>query len=236
MTVASFAACAHCIEAAGLSARGAFHVEADDEVPRGPRGEAARTVILVGNTGSSFWPVFRGSPEFRDGLAHPLDRWSERVITGLARDLGGRAVFPFKGPPYYPFQQWARRAEPLSPSPLGMLIHPRYGLWHAYRGALIVDGHLAGLPDEAGAESPCLACVAQPCLTTCPVDAFSPAGFDADACAAHLSGPNTCVDEGCRARNACPAGKPFQYVREQHQFHLSAFLRARAGETGGGAR
>lgn len=144
MTVASFEACARSIDATGLSARGAFHVEADDEVPRGPRGGAARTVILVGNTGSTFWSVFRRSPEFRDGLAHPLDRWSERVITGLARELGGHAVFPFKGPPFYPFQQWARRAEALSPSPLGMLIHPEYGLWHAYRGRLSSTGTWPG--------------------------------------------------------------------------------------------
>lgn len=231
MTETGFAACARRITAAGLSARGGFHVEPGDGVPAAPGG-AARTLILIGNTGSAFWPAFRASPEYRDGRPHPLDRWSERVITDLARQLDARALFPFKGPPFHPFQRWARRAETLFQSPLGMLIHPEYGLWHAYRGALVFDRPLHGLPERSGAASPCLSCASQPCLHACPVDAFRAGGFDVDACASHLSGPNTCTEEGCLARNACPAGKPFQYVREQHRFHLAAFLRARAKEAG----
>lgn len=223
------------IEDAGLDARGAFHVRPGDGVPAPDSREGERTLILVGNAGSGFWAHFRRSPEYRDGRPHPLDRWSERVITALGRALGAEPVFPFKGPPWHPFQKWARRAEALSPSPMGMLIHPRYGLWHAYRGALIVDGALGGLPSRTAGESPCLSCDDQPCLHTCPVDAFSARGFDADACAAHLSGPNECADGGCRARNACPAGKPFRYVREQHRFHLAAFRGARSGTGRDGA-
>lgn len=230
MTDTSFESYARRINAAGLSARGAFHVEPGDGVPRTSGGDGPRTLILIGNTGPAFWSVFRESAEYRDGWPHPLDRWSERLITGLARQLDAHAVFPFKGPPFYPFQQWARRAGTLYRSPLGMLIHPDYGLWHAYRGALIVDRRLDDLPRRSGAGSPCLSCPGQPCLHACPVDAFRSDGFDADACAAHLSRPNACTDEGCLARNACPAGKPFQYVREQHRFHLAAFLRARTKE------
>lgn len=213
----------------GLRARGAFHVEPGDGVPATVDAGGPRTLILIGNAGSAFWPAFRESREYRDGRPHPLDRWSERVISGLARRLDAHAVFPFNGPPYHPFQRWARRAETLFPSPLGMLIHPEYGLWHAYRGALIVDRHVSGLPSRSDAASPCLSCEAQPCLHACPVDAFHGGGFDADSCASHLSGSNTCTEDGCRARNACPAGKPFQYMREQHRFHLAAFRRGRAG-------
>ena len=86
--------------------------------------------------GREGWGAFAASPEAHDGLEHPLDRFSRRVIEALARDLGALALFPFGGPPYWPFQQWARRAEPVHPSPIGLLIHPRYGLWHSYRGAL----------------------------------------------------------------------------------------------------
>ena len=31
------------------------------------------------------------------------------------------------------------RAEGLKPSPIGILMHPQFGLWHAYRGALLFD-------------------------------------------------------------------------------------------------
>ena len=58
------------------------------------------------------------------------------MIEALAGELGAKAFFPSGGLPYWPFQQWARRAEPVHPSPVGILIHPRYGLWHSYRGAL----------------------------------------------------------------------------------------------------
>lgn len=235
MIGASYESCARRISATGLTARGGFHVEPGDGVPPTAGDGGPRTVILIGNAGSSFWPAFRASAEYRDEQPDPLDRWSERVITGLAGQLDAHAVFPFRGPPYCPFQRWARRAEALFPSPLGTLIHPDYGLWHAYRGALIFDRHLAGLPGGSGAASPCLSCAAQPCLQACPVEAFSAGGFDADACAAHLSGPNACTTEGCLARNACPAGKPFQYMREQHRFHLAAFLRARGGAPRGDA-
>lgn len=221
-----FQACAERISAAGLAVRGAFHVGEGDGVPetRGP----ARTLILIGNAGSSFWHAFTASGEYGDGLPDPLDRWSERVITRLGQELDAQPVFPFGGPPYHPFLRWARRAEAVSPSPLGMLIHPEYGLWHAYRGALVFPRRLEGLPPpKAQGPSPCLTCREQPCLHACPVGAFDGDGFDVKRCAEHISGPVDCRDQGCLARNACPAGKPFQYVREQHRFHLAAFLRAR---------
>ena len=70
------------------------------------------------------------------GPADPLDRFSRRVVGALARALGVTALYPFGGPPHLPFQQWAQRAEPVHPSPIGVLIHPVYGPWHSYRGAL----------------------------------------------------------------------------------------------------
>lgn len=228
MLVRDFAFCAERIEATGLAVRGAFHVRPDDDVPE--TGSEKQTLILIGNTGSSFWPVFRQSEAYRDGRPDALDRWSKRVIGGLGGELAAEPVFPFGGPPHHPFLRWARRAEPVTPSPLGLLIHPRYGLWHAYRGALIVNRHLEGMPAPVEAPSPCLTCADQPCLTTCPVDAFDVQSFDADACAGHLSGANDCSQQGCLARNACPAGKPFRYLPEQHCFHLAAFLNARGRE------
>lgn len=226
MTEDSFQVCADRVSETGLAVRGAFHAAPGDGVP----GAGGGTVLLIGNAGSAFWPAFRASDEYRDGRPDPLDRWSERVIGALARELDARAVFPFRGPPYFPFQKWAQRAEAVFPSPLGMLIHSQYGLWHAYRGALVFERRLQDVPRTDGGESPCLSCAGQPCLQACPVGAYSSAGFDVDACAVHLRGVNTCTDEGCRARNACPAGKPFRYMREQHRFHLAAFLRARSSD------
>ena len=121
------------IERAGLVPRGAFKLEDGERV-----GELAdtRTIVLAGMVGREGWNAFAASPEASDGFAEPLDRWSRRLIESLARELGGRALFPFGGPPFLPFQRWAQRAEPVHSSPIGLLIHPYYGLWHAYRGAI----------------------------------------------------------------------------------------------------
>src|SRR5690606_37251113 len=123
-------------DAVGLRLRGGFNVAADDGVPALRNGRSAQSLILLGSIGGSLWPSFSASPEARDGAPDPLDRWSRRTIDALADETGATAFYPFGGPPYLPFQRWAMKAEPVAPSPLGILIHPEYGLWHGYRGAL----------------------------------------------------------------------------------------------------
>jgi ferredoxin len=209
---------------AGLVPRGAMRL-GDSERD----GELAdvRTLVLTGLAGREGWIAFAASPEARDGVDHPLDRWSQRVIEALAGEHGAKAFFPFGGPPFWPFQQWARRAEPVHPSPIGLLIHPRYGLWHSYRGALGFRDAL-DLPKPVAVPSPCESCSGRWCLRGCPVGAFSAAGYDVAACIGHLKSATgaDCMDGGCRARRACPVGAEHAYGREQANFTMRAFLRA----------
>ena len=210
----------------GLVPRGAFGLEEGER--QGPLADI-RTVVLAGMAGREGWSAFAASPEAGDGLADPLDRWSRRVVEAIAREFGGQACFPFGGPPYWPFQQWARRAEPVHPSPIGILIHPRYGLWHSYRGALGFREELA-VPKPASIPSPCKSCRERWCLKTCPVGAFSSAGYDVAACIRHVKSASgeDCLGLGCRARRACPVGAEHAYGPEQANFLMRAFLRARA--------
>jgi hypothetical protein len=203
----------------GLSYRGAFH-PVEGEAP-------GKTLVLVGFIGSENWAAFSGSPEAADGRPDPLDRWSTRVITAVAQSLGATPLFPFGGPRFLPFQRWAQRAEPVHPSPLGILIHPDWGLWHAYRGALAFAEHI-DLPPPDCRPSPCNSCLARPCLTACPVGAFSPAGYDVPTCVGHIStsAGADCVTIGCRARRACPIGPQYRHIPEQAEFHQRAFLAA----------
>ncbi len=211
-------------KAAGLAPRGAFHPSPEDGAPSLPNGTPAATLLLLGFVGGATWPVFAASPEANDHQPHPLDRWSRRVIDGLAATLDAAALYPFGGPPYLPFQRWARRAEPVHASPLGMLIHPDWGLWHSYRGALAFPEHL-DLPPHDARPSPCDACEAKPCLSTCPVGAFTASGYDTAACVAHIgtSAGRDCIDEGCRARRACPIGTAHRLLPEQAAHHMRAF-------------
>jgi hypothetical protein len=213
------------IEGVGLVPRGAFALGPQERV-----GALAdiETIVLVGVVGRQGWDAFAISPEARDGEAHPLDRWSRRMIDRLARDAGAAALYPFGGPPHWPFQRWAQRAEPVHPSPLGLLIHPVHGLWHSYRGALGLREAMNLAPREA-ARSPCDACVGRPCLSACPVGAFAPGGYDVEACVSHLKSAagEACMGGGCLARRACPVGADQAHGAEQAQFTMRAFQRAR---------
>jgi hypothetical protein len=209
-------------ELVGLAVRGAFHPNPDEF--KELRGMEPGTVVLLGFTGSLQWPRFAASAEAADGLPHPLDRWSRRVIGELAIEFNARDVYP-SGSPILPFQRLASRCESVHPSPIGLLIHTEWGLWHAYRGALIFPQRLT-LSGLASTVSPCHSCQEKPCLHTCPVGAFNAGRFDLHLCARHVASEagSDCRELGCRARRACPVGSQFGYVAEQAQFHMRAFL------------
>jgi hypothetical protein len=206
----------------GLTLRGAFHPGPGDAVPG-----AVTTLVLLGLTGRRGWTQFCGSPEYRDGAPDPLDRWSRRLIDALAASADAVAFYPFGGPPFLPFGRWAARAEAVFPSPIGLTIHPDWGLWHSYRGALGLAVRL-DLPAPESRPSPCRGCLDRPCLTGCPVGAFGSGGYDVAACIAHLDTVEgvECRIAGCLARRACPVGTDARHGPEQAAFHMRAFRRA----------
>lgn len=214
------------LEAAGLTVFGAFHPDPGENIAG---GRMAGTVVLVGNAGPAMWEAFLHSPFYGDGKDDPLDRWTRDIIDEIATRHGTFTVaYPFGGPPHHPFQQWAERADGLRQSPLGILISPEFGLWHAYRAALIFRERLPLHPIEA-ASYPCDDCRDRPCLSACPVGAFTEAGYEVGACAAYLetSGGAGCLDGGCLARNACPVGAGYRYREAELRFLMSSFRKAR---------
>ncbi len=216
------------VEPFGLALRGGFHPETTDGVPALQDGRPCASLVLIGNIGGSLWPIFSRSPEKDDGRPHPLDRWTRRILDGIARDLGAETLYPFGGPPWLPFQRWAQKADSVQPSAIGILIHADHGLWHAYRGALAFEASLA-LPSPVRRPRPCDSCVERPCLTTCPVGAFTPRGYDVAVCRDHVAGSAgvACRTNGCLARLACPVGRDRAYPADQMAFHMDTFLSAR---------
>src|SRR5690242_7611578 len=109
---------ARALEELGFQLRGGFAPSPGDAVPGLGDGSAARTVVLVGSIGPELWRRLEAAPE-RHG-PDPVDRYTRRTIGTVAAGFGATAVFPFDGPPWYPFQRWAVKAEPgLRASPLG---------------------------------------------------------------------------------------------------------------------
>lgn len=209
------------VTAAGFQLRGGFHPRPSDDVPP-VAGGTAKTLVLVGNVGPSMWRAFdiarRRNPELG------LDQWTRASLDPVAQRLGAGIFYVFDGAPFHPFQQWARRAEDVHPSPLGSLIHPDYGLWHAYRAALVFDRVFA-LPPRGNRPSPCERCADRPCLNTCPVNAFTASGYRLADCAAYLDANpvGNCMTGACAARRACPVGREYIYPAGQRRFHMRAF-------------
>ena len=228
----TFAAITAAVTAAGLTVRGGFHPTPGDRVPEADDGVACGTLVLIGNVGPAMWAAFdrarQAEPDVQNA-PEPLENWVSGVIGALGEDLGARPFYPFGVPPYQPFQRWAQRAEAVFLSPIGILIHPDYGLWHAYRGALAFASEIE-LPSPDERPSPCEICADKPCLSTCPVSAFTPGNYDVPACLAHITAEAgaDCRTGSCLARRACPIGREHTYAPDQSAFHMAAFIRVQS--------
>ena len=216
----------HDLETHGLVPLGAFEArEGDENIPNVEPGVPARSLLLVGNAGPALWEIFSRSAEHADGTPDALNRWSARVLGAIARHHGLGAVFPFEGPPYWPFQHWAKRAGGVSQSPMGVLVHPRYGPWFAYRGAFLFAQPvvLAGLGSDPG---PCPSCADKPCLDVCPAGAIDRnTAYQAETCRDFVvdNPDGACFTGGCLVRHACPFGREYAYEPDQARFHMAAF-------------
>ena len=220
------------LEDNGLTWLGGF-IPAPDERPLPDRTRQPKVIAIIGNVGSRIWPVFDAARRNRPGLS--LDRWTEDVIGRIAADFGIEAVYPFAGPPYHPFIQWAKRTGSLFSSPIGLTIHPDYGLWIAFRAALLIDRPLQDddaskalpVPARHAVRSPCDDCREKPCLTTCPVGAFTSGSYDFAACLDHVAtSGSACREGGCLARIACPIGREHRYDEPHAAFHMTQLLKA----------
>lgn len=199
-----------------LEILGGFHAEADPGLPPG-----TRTLLLLGHAEPGFWPHFTSQPEWQDGQPDPMDRWSRRVIGRMACDLGAKALFPFGGPPWHPFYQWALRTGAVWESPVRLLVHHAQGLLVSFRGALALKERL-DLPPPP--QRPCEDCAA-PCLSSCPAGALTGDGYNVPQCHAFLDTPagSDCMTGGCLVRRACPVSQSHARLAEHSAYHMRQF-------------
>ncbi|WP_282153888.1 ferredoxin [Ruegeria atlantica] len=199
----------------GLIIMGALHPRVTDA-----KQLEGGTLILLG-AGWAFWPALKSSPEWRGG--DPVDHWSSRVVRQMAQDLSATAYFPFGGPPYTPFIDWALKSGRTFSSPVGALVHDEVGMMISFRGALHFTNEIP-IPAPPGA-SPCTTCAA-PCTQTCPVGALNSRDFyDVSTCHDHLSTDEgqTCMTGGCLVRLSCPLSSGAGRDPEQSAHHMRAF-------------
>ncbi|MDO6797824.1 ferredoxin [Shimia thalassica] len=201
-----------------LDILGAFHPEENDAELSG-----FGTLVMLSPLEPDFWDHFTTQREFIDKVPNPVDQWSSRVVTALAAALGAQPFFPFTGPPYQPFYQWALKTGRCYPSPINLLVHDTAGLFVSFRGAIALPQKI-DLP--ASGLSPCESCADKPCLSTCPVDAFASGVYDVGACRDVIGAqdPKSCLSRGCAARRSCPASSGYGRLEEQSSYHMRVFL------------
>jgi hypothetical protein len=205
------------------------------------------TGYLIGNiqhpTSASFWPHFLQDAKATPRIAtarHPLDTWTETILPPIASTFGADVWFVHTGPPYLPIISWLKAACGMKQSPMGIMMHPEYGLWCGFRAVLILPQtpHTApSMRSYPAGKAPCDDCHDRPCLSACPVNAVQNGHYDVQTCrsalqqqyshvenapppAHHAAAP--CVAQGCLARMACPH-QHYQYSQAQRQFHIKAF-------------
>lgn len=196
-----------------LTVLGGFCCGDDPALPKG-----TKSLLLLGPKEPGYWAHVQAQPEW--GGADPVDRWSRRVVGGIACTLGAKAIFPFGGPPYHPFYQWALRTGRIWDSPVRLLVHDAQGLMVSFRGALALKDRIE-VPRTARV---CDGCAA-PCLTACPVGALGAAGYNLPACHDFLdrSAGTDCMKSGCAVRRACPLSLGYARLPEHSAYHMGMF-------------
>lgn len=199
----------------GLDILGGFTVAEGDALP-----DNAKSLLLIGPN-QDFWEIISASPEMKDGAADPIDRWSRRVISALAEQVRGQAVFPFDGPPYHPFYSWALKTGRIWSSPVKLAVHDTYGLFVSFRGAVTLPYDI-DLPAQ-NTVVPCIECE-KPCLSACPVGALTPDEYVVSDCHNFLdSGEGaSCMSMGCAVRRSCPVGQD-KRSHAQSEYHMQKF-------------
>jgi len=195
-------------------------------------------LLLFAAGGNLFW---RRLQAYRDVAGRPLrpdpDQADKHVIddycvnqimdtvsTGLLEEFNSRLLYPgdcdILLPSLGDYLGWSIA------SPLGLGIHPEYGLWWAYRVLCWTDAPLPVDVADTQSASPCSTCAEKPCIAACPADAVSTIDhFDLKACAKYRTAKNSDCADRCIARLACPVALDQRQDLEQHQYHQRRSMR-----------
>lgn len=193
-----------------------------------------RSIVLIGNGGADFWHKFKAHAAANPGWwdrNDPLDDFTREIIENeivnpIQRlDIGCKAVYPFGSPPTLNFMQLAMLMGLASPSIIGVVVHPVFGPWIAFRAALLLDCELEH-PGDASGFDPCPSCRTRSCITACPASAVSfPSGWDIPRCLSHRVEAYPDCAAQCHARVACVLSPEHRYPDDELAYHQSRAFR-----------
>lgn len=185
--------------------------------------EQYNSLILIAHAGQSLWPHFTEHQKNHPKSFNPIDDYSIQSSTEILATLGDQNplfLYPNTNVSLFPFLEqtgWGFS------SPVGILIHPQFGLWWAIRSFIATK--LILTPSQALSDiHPCTLCVEKPCLSSCPVQATQISGLDFKLCSETRLKESSCGND-CAARLACPIGQNFTYSEEQRRYHNGRSLK-----------
>ena len=193
-----------------------------------------RSIVAIGNGGGDFWRAFKAHVAKNPGWLrrdNPLDDFTREVVEKeiatrvRAAGVGCTVVYPFSdGGATLNFMQLAMLAGLAGPSIIGVVVHPRFGPWIAFRAALLLDYEL-DRPGTAIGFDPCPTCSTRSCIGACPAAAVSfDSGWNILACLAHRVEAHPDCSERCHARVACVLGPDKRYPDEELAYHQARAL------------
>jgi epoxyqueuosine reductase len=210
-----------------------YEVAAAQGYRAGAISHECRSIVVIGNGGADFWRAYKAHAAANSGWLErrdPLDDFTreiiEQEIVSPIQALGRRCipVYPFGNGPTLNFMQLATLAGLAGPSIIGVVVHPAFGPWIAFRAALLLDCEIHH-PGDAMGFDPCPSCSSRSCISACPAVAVSfPSGWDIPRCLAHrVEAHPDCADR-CHARMACVLSPEHHYPDDELAYHQARAL------------
>jgi hypothetical protein len=193
-----------------------------------------RSIIVIGNGGGAFWGSLKQHADKHPGWMardNPLDDFTrvviERDIAPTLTGLTHAIIYPFiSNAPTLNFMEAGKAAGLSGPSIIGVVVHPTYGPWIAFRAAILLNEPI-DQPGKAYGFDPCPSCTARTCISACPAEAVSVAsGWDIPKCLTHRVEVETVCAPRCHARAGCVLGPEHRYPEDELAYHQMRALRA----------
>ena len=183
----------------------------------------AGSLLVLAHAGKKFWEIFsRKESEGLLATQDPVDNYSatlsEQVIDNHLEGVSRQQLYPISECPIN-LMALGKAFGWHAPSPLGMGMHQKYGLWSAYRAVWWLD---IDVPKSflTKASDVCVSCQTQDCVSACPAEAITLAkNPNLSSCADYrLQGESLCAST-CLSRMACPQASEHRYTDTQMAYH-----------------
>jgi epoxyqueuosine reductase len=182
-------------------------------------------LILLGNGGTRFWESMQRHRTRNLLDENPVDNYFIRSVENtFAANPDYRIIYP--GNHLLPLQSLGKLVGWHHDSPLGLGIHPVFGLWFAYRGMILSNTEFIPATDDFDAvpESPCASCQEKHCINACPAAAVTSSGLKIKPCTSYRLESDSRCQTRCISRLVCPIGRDYRYLEEQMAYHYGHSL------------